>query len=127
MFNLLKRFFGGGPAGDGGGETSGQLLELTPAAAAEMKMLGTQEGLSSGWALRVSIKETPEAVDGWMYTQDMVEEPPRPDETVCVSRGIKIYVDAWSRPYLQGTTIDLLVTPQGKGFVFRNPNTKAGR
>jgi iron-sulfur cluster assembly protein len=101
------------------------VVELSSAAASEIKMIAGQQGLAAHWALRVAVKKTPEAIDGWMYVLDMIEKPPAKDDVVFDSRGVRIFVDSWSRPYLQGTTVDFRITPEGKGFTFHNPNAKS--
>ena len=89
-----------------------------------MKRFAAQEKLSPGWALRVGVRQVSGAPGNWVYFQDMVEEAPKRGDAVGVSQGIKIYVDKASQPYLQGTTINLVETPEGPGFTFDNPNTK---
>lgn len=125
MFDAFRRLLGGG--GDdrarSGGE--GAVVELSSAAASEIKVIAGQQGLAPGWALRVAVKKTPEAIGGWMYVLDMIENPPSKDDVVFESRGVKIFVDRWSRRLLQGTTVDFKVTAEGKGFTFHNPNAKA--
>ena len=124
MFDAISRLFGRGGERSSSG-AGGTVVELSAAAASEVKMIAGQQGLAPHWALRVAVKKTPEAIGGWMYVLDMIEKPPAKDDAVFESRGVKIFVDAWSRPYLQGTTVDFRTTSEGKGFTFHNPNATA--
>ena len=125
MMGFLKRLFGGETDSSPAGAT-GPVVRLTPVAAAEMKQVLAPQDLAPGWALRVSIQMTPDAMGGFRYDMDAVEEAPRPGDAVFESEGIRIFVDPNSAKYLVGTVIDLKQSPEGKGFVFNNPNvTKA--
>ncbi|MBI2538518.1 MAG: iron-sulfur cluster assembly accessory protein, partial [Deltaproteobacteria bacterium] len=46
-------------------------------------------------------------------------------DTVLEMDGLKIYLDAASKKYLQGTVIDYVSSVQGAGFKFNNPNATA--
>lgn len=50
---------------------------------------------------------------------------PSSDETVFEQGGIKVFVDNASRAHLNGTTIDFVVSLEGSGFRFDNPNAKS--
>ncbi len=58
---------------------------------------------------------------GNKYMMGLVAEPLPGDVTV--EKGeIKVFVDASSAPLLQGVTVDFLVSAEGAGFTFINPN-----
>ena len=40
-----------------------------------------------------------------------------------IYRALKVFVDATSRPYLNGTTVDYVDSLQGSGFKISNPNS----
>lgn len=46
------------------------------------------------------------------------------DDVVFESRGVRIAVDAYSLPYLQGTTLDLVPEGLARRLRFDNPNAR---
>ncbi|MBM7487654.1 MULTISPECIES: iron-sulfur cluster assembly accessory protein [Bradyrhizobium] len=61
---------------------------------------------------------------GFTYKMGLAHEPSS-DETVFEQGGIKVFVDNASREHLNGTTIDFVVSLEGSGFRFDNPNAKS--
>jgi iron-sulfur cluster assembly accessory protein len=61
---------------------------------------------------------------GNKYMMGLVAEP-LPGDVVVESGEVKVFVDAASAPLLQGVTIDFLVSADGAGFTFINPNAKS--
>jgi len=60
-------------------------------------------------------------------TYDMDFESEERDGDLVVERdGVKVYVDAMSLAYLEGTTIDFVETFSYAGFQFDNPNAQKG-
>jgi iron-sulfur cluster assembly protein len=53
------------------------------------------------------------------------ENQARPDDTIVEQRGLKLFIDRESAPYLDGVTIDYVVGLHREGFKFINP--KAAR
>ena len=48
------------------------------------------------------------------------------DDIVFERGGLRMFVDAFSAQYLNGTTVDYVSTMQGSGFTFNNPNATGG-
>jgi Fe-S cluster assembly iron-binding protein IscA len=95
----------------------GELVILTPAAAAELRRLAG----SDGFVVEVSCVS---AGSGFRHVFNLLQEP-----ASCVisfvSEGIRIQIpDELSVSLIQGTVIDLVESAAGRGFAFRNPNAK---
>jgi iron-sulfur cluster assembly protein len=73
--------------------------------------------------LRVAV--LPGGCSGFRYGLNIEERPLDDDLTVEVS-GLRVFVDAFSAQYLNGTTINYVSTMQGAGFTFENPNATGG-
>jgi iron-sulfur cluster assembly accessory protein len=58
---------------------------------------------------------------GNKYMMGLVAEP-LPGDVVVEKDEIKVFVDAASAPLLNGVTVDFLVSSEGAGFTFINPN-----
>jgi iron-sulfur cluster assembly protein len=93
-------------------------LGLTESAAAQVKKLLARDN-RDGCALRISV--TDGGCSGYSYKLDFDQEQ-RPGDLVLERRGVKIYVDQSSAPYLAGTVIDFVGGLYGGGFKFTNPN-----
>ncbi|MDQ3380660.1 MAG: iron-sulfur cluster insertion protein ErpA [Actinomycetota bacterium] len=93
------------------------LLSLTPVAAAKIKDLLAEE-TDAGLVLRVAIQGG--GCSGFQYGLgfDNVAE----GDMELSLEGVPVVVDAYSAPYLRGTTIDFLNTIQESGFKIDNPN-----
>ncbi|MET4323213.1 iron-sulfur cluster assembly protein [Bradyrhizobium sp. JR4.1] len=61
---------------------------------------------------------------GFTYKMDLAHEPSS-DETVIEQGGVKLFVNNASQAYLNGTTIDFMVSLEGSGFRFDNPNANS--
>jgi iron-sulfur cluster assembly accessory protein len=61
---------------------------------------------------------------GWGYVADLAKDA-RPGDTVFEDQGVRIYVDAESLDFVDGTEIDFLKAGVNEQFVFRNPNATA--
>jgi iron-sulfur cluster assembly protein len=48
-----------------------------------------------------------------------------PEDQEFESRGVTLFVDPKSMPYLAGTELDFVREGMNEGFKFRNPNSKA--
>jgi iron-sulfur cluster assembly accessory protein len=60
---------------------------------------------------------------GFKYLMGLVAEP-EPTDRVVESGGVKVFVDSFSQEYLEGTTVDFVISMQGAGFTFDNPQAK---
>ena len=73
--------------------------------------------------LRVSVM--PGGCSGFRYGLN-VEERAMDDDIVVEQDGLRLFVDAFSAQYLQGTEVDYVSTMQQSGFTFSNPNSTGG-
>jgi iron-sulfur cluster assembly accessory protein len=58
---------------------------------------------------------------GNKYMMGLVSEP-LPSDVVVQKGELKVFVDAASAPLLNGVTVDFMVSAEGAGFTFINPN-----
>jgi iron-sulfur cluster assembly accessory protein len=95
------------------------MVTLTEMAAKKVADLRAEEGKSE-WGLRVRLVGG--GCSGMSYElgwEDQVTE----GDTVVESRGIRVYVDKLSAPYLSGSEIDYVENNMlGAGFAINNPN-----
>ncbi len=96
-------------------------LKLTDKAVQQVKRILERENLE-GYGLRVAV--TGGGCSGFSYGLDF-EKDERPGDSVMEMDGFKVYVDASSAKYLNGTVIDYVSELQGAGFKFNNPNVKS--
>jgi iron-sulfur cluster assembly accessory protein len=101
-------------------EESGQLVSLTPAAAAKISALMAEETDVS--VLRVAIEGG--GCSGFQYGLGFDRGAQEGDhEFEC--EGVTVVVDPFSAPYLMGAQVDYLETIQEAGFKIENPNAVA--
>ena len=74
-----------------------------------------------GIGLRLGVRTT--GCSGMAYKLEFVDEVDGEDE-VYESHGIKVFVDARSLPYIDGTELDYTREGLNEGFKFNNPNIK---
>ena len=100
------------------------VVNVTPAASAEVKKFMDAEGVSPDvGGLRVSVQ--PGGCSGFKYGL-LIEDQPAEDDSVLEMGGFKVFVDPFSAQYLTGVTIDYVSSMQGSGFTFKNPNATGG-
>lgn len=58
---------------------------------------------------------------GYKYMMGLVPKA-EPEDMLIEHDGIKVFVDPTSRTLLEGTTVDFVVSLEGSGFTFDNPN-----
>ena len=97
------------------------LVSLTPTAAAKVKELMAGEPEDS-LVLRVAIQGG--GCSGFQYGLGFDTAPAEGDEILDLE-GVRVVVDPFSAPYLQGATIDFLNGLQESGFKIDNPNATA--
>ena len=99
-------------------------LSLTPKAAEQVRGFMDAERVSVETAgLRVSVM--PGGCSGFKYALN-IEEHALDDDIVAEAEGIRLFVDAFSAQYLEGTTIDYVSNLSGSGFTFSNPSATGG-
>jgi iron-sulfur cluster assembly accessory protein len=94
------------------------LVSLTPTAAAKVKALMAEEP-EDALVLRVAIQGG--GCSGFQYGLGFDTAPAEGDEILDLE-GVRVVVDPFSAPYLQGATIDFLNGLQESGFKIDNPN-----
>src|SRR3954469_17844830 len=96
------------------------VLQLTPAAVAQVKTVIQQNGFEGYY---LSIRVIPAGCSGMGYDLNLIKEP-KDGDVVFEQDGVKIATDAMSVQYLGGTLVDYVSSIQGAGFKFTNPNAK---
>ena len=79
------------------------------------------EKRGQGLGLRLGVRTT--GCSGLAYELEYVDTPNETDQ-MFESRGIKVFVDPKSLPYIDGTELDFAREGLNEGFKFQNPNVK---
>ncbi len=99
-------------------------LKLTDEAVKQVRTFMDQDDIAAETAgLRVSV--LPGGCSGFKYGLN-IEDKALDDDIVLDIEGLRVFVDAFSAQYLNGTTIDYVSSVQGSGFAFSNPNASGG-
>src|ERR1700719_1263540 len=94
---------------------------LTAKAVDMVKITRDGEGIDPSHGLRVAVRGG--GCSGFEYALDFEGEA-RPNDYVYDQHGLKVYVDAVSARYLEGTTVDYVLGMSGAGFKFSNPRAQ---
>ncbi|VAW92523.1 Iron-sulfur cluster assembly iron binding protein IscA [hydrothermal vent metagenome] len=94
-------------------------ITLTETAASRVKDYLANRG--GGEGLRLGVKTT--GCSGMAYVIEFSDGAEEGDE-IFESQGVKIFVDAKSVVYLDGTELDFSKEGLNEGFKFKNPNEK---
>ncbi len=94
-------------------------VTLTEKAAQHVSSFLQKRG--KGVGLRLGVRTS--GCSGMAYKLEFVDEVDGEDE-VYESHGIKVFVDARSLPYIDGTELDYTREGLNEGFKFNNPNIK---
>jgi iron-sulfur cluster assembly protein len=94
-------------------------VTITPKAVQMVKITRDQEGIDPSHGLRVAVRGG--GCSGFEYALDFENEA-RESDWVYEQGDLKVYIDAVSARYLQGTSIDYVLGNTGAGFKFNNPN-----
>jgi len=97
------------------------MIHISDTAKSKIDQLRKEEGKSSDFNVRVSVKGG--GCSGLMYDLGFDNEIKEGDK-IYTDKGIKILVDKKSLLYLLGTTLDYSDGLNGKGFQFVNPNAQ---
>lgn len=104
--------------------TEGIAITLTPKATEEvLKFMAAENVAVETGGLRVSV--LPGGCSGFKYSLN-IEDTPLDDDIVVDAERVRLFVDGFSLPYLNGVTIDYATSMQGSGFTFDNPNATGG-
>ena len=102
----------------------GVTINLTPNAVEEvLKFMAAQDVPVETGGLRVSVM--PGGCSGFKYNLN-IEERPLDDDMVVDADRVKVFVDGFTLPYVNGVKIDYVSSMQGSGFTFENPNSSGG-
>jgi iron-sulfur cluster insertion protein len=93
------------------------VIELTNTAAEQLQALRVNDPKLQ--FLRVYVMG--KSCSGYRYGLAF-DEATASDDTVAERSGIPVAVDAESLPFVQGSVVDFVDTPQGRGFTVRNPS-----
>jgi iron-sulfur cluster assembly accessory protein len=94
-------------------------LTVTERAAKKIAQLIEQEGGGENMALRIYI--TGGGCSGYRYGMAL-DENIYEDDVVVNAYGVKVVVDSFSAPFLEGSEIDYIEDVMGSGFAINNPN-----
>jgi iron-sulfur cluster assembly accessory protein len=94
-------------------------LTLTDAAATEVKKFMEAENAGGEAGLRIRV--VPGGCSGFSYSMQ-IEDGPRPGDDILRHGDLKVFVDKFSRQYLEGVQVDFVNSVMGSGFTFNNPN-----
>lgn len=94
-------------------------ITLTEKAANHVKNFIAKRG--KGLGLRLAVRTS--GCSGMAYVLEFADDQ-HEDESTFESHGVKVFVDAKSLPYLDGTELDFAREGLNEGFKFNNPNVK---
>ncbi len=97
------------------------IVEVTQAAAEQIKRLLDAEGKAESHALRVKVVGG--GCSGLQY-QLAFDDQSRESDTVEAASGVRVVVDEKSALYLVGTQLDYVDSLMESGFKINNPNAK---
>jgi iron-sulfur cluster insertion protein len=100
-----------------GTTSESSVLQFTDIAVEKLKEAAAREG--EGFGLRVGVING--GCSGLQYHLAF-ERGARAGDVVFDVGGVNVFVDAESRPHLEGTVLDYVVSLHGAGFKFLNPN-----
>ena len=96
------------------------MIRLTTVAVAKVKAILAERKEEAG--LRIAVIGG--GCSGFQYQMTLDREPQSGDKVLDVE-GIRVFIDARSTLYLNGTEVDYVDGANGSGFKFDNPNAKA--
>lgn len=94
-------------------------LEMTETAVNEVRKFLEAEKAGPEAGLRIRV--VPGGCSGFSYSMQ-VEDAPRQDDQILDRSGLRVFVDMFSRQYLDGVQVDYVTSVMGSGFTFSNPN-----
>jgi len=94
------------------------MITLTDLAAGQLQRLLREHG-APDQGLRIFVHAG--GCAGLQYGMAF-EAQARENDTVLESQGVRLFLDPFSAPYLEGASIDYQDSPEGVGFRVENPN-----
>ena len=98
------------------------MVTLTETAMTEVRKFIDAENAGPEAGLRIRV--VPGGCSGFSYSMQ-IEDGPRPGDEILNNEGLKVFVDTFSRQYLEGVQVDYVNSVMGSGFTFSNPNAKS--
>jgi iron-sulfur cluster assembly protein len=95
------------------------MITLTETAVSEVKKFIEAENAGPEAGLRIRV--VPGGCSGFSYSMQ-IEEGPRQGDEILNHEGLRVFVDMFSKQYLEGVQVDYVNTVMGSGFTFSNPN-----
>ncbi len=96
------------------------VFTVTETAANEIKKIADEQGIENP-VLRVRV--VPGGCSGFQYAMGFDEEITENDKIIEAENGVKIAIDEFSAPYINGAVLDYVTDFMGGGFTIKNPNT----
>lgn len=96
------------------------MVTLTETATTEVRKFIEAESAGPEAGLRIRV--VPGGCSGFSYSMQ-IEDGPRPGDEILDHEGLKLFVDLFSRQYLEGVQVDYVNSVMGSGFTFSNPNS----
>ena len=96
------------------------MLTLTATAIDKVKEIMAARGESGG--LRIAVVGG--GCSGLQYQMSLDNEP-KADDKIVEQEGLRVFIDARSLMYLDGTRVDYVDGLSGAGFKFDNPNARS--
>jgi iron-sulfur cluster assembly accessory protein len=103
--------------------TTQMQLSLTESAVNEVKKFIEAESAGPEAGLRIRV--VPGGCSGFSYSMQ-IEDAPRQGDEIIDQSGLRVFVDMFSRQYLEGVQVDYVNSVMGSGFTFSNPNSTGG-
>ena len=92
---------------------------VTETATEEIKKIAEQENIENP-ILRIRV--VPGGCSGFQYAMGFDETINDNDQVIELTNGVKVAIDEFSAPYINGATLDYVKDFMGGGFTIKNPN-----
>jgi iron-sulfur cluster assembly accessory protein len=96
-----------------------RMLTITENAVSEVRKFIEAENAGPEAGLRIRV--VPGGCSGFSYSMQ-IEDGPRQGDEILDKNGLRVFVDLFSRQYLEGVEVDYVNSVMGSGFTFSNPN-----
>lgn len=100
-------------------ETAQFEINISDRAAQEIKKVMAENNVPDTFGLRMGVKGG--GCSGFSYVLGFDEKAAETDKVID-AKGVRVFVDERSLPYLSGISLDYQDGLSGKGFTFENPN-----